>query len=101
MRPVVVPAGTAKVVLEGEESVRSVQTRCLPRHGNHASLRTTGGHVLRIYFQRSFGRARVSARWWLHRIEESALEPDAGMSARALKLAMRGRRGVMSGIGTH
>ena len=33
-------------------------------------LRTTDGHVLRIYFQRTFGRARPSARWWLHSIEE-------------------------------
>jgi phosphoribosylglycinamide formyltransferase-1 len=33
-------------------------------------LRTTDGHVLRIYFQRTFGRARASHRWWLHSIEE-------------------------------
>jgi hypothetical protein len=39
-------------------------------------LRTTNGHVLRIYFQRSFGRARASARWWLQSLEE----PDAAAS---------------------
>lgn len=33
-------------------------------------FRSTDGHVLRIYFQRSFGRSRVSARWWLRSIEE-------------------------------
>ena len=38
-------------------------------------LRTTDGHVLRVYFQRSFGRARASARWWLQSIEEPG---DAG-----------------------
>ena len=35
-------------------------------------LRTTDGHVLRVYFQRSFGRSRASARWWLQSIEEPA-----------------------------
>jgi phosphoribosylglycinamide formyltransferase-1 len=33
-------------------------------------VRTADGLVLRIYFQRSFGRARPSSRWWLHSIEE-------------------------------
>lgn len=35
-------------------------------------LRTTDGLVLRIYFQRTFGKARASARWWLQSIEESS-----------------------------
>ena len=35
-------------------------------------IRTTDGLVLRIYFQRSFGRSRPTARWWLHSIEESS-----------------------------
>ncbi len=35
-------------------------------------LRTADGHVMRVYFQRSFGRARASARWWLQSIEEPA-----------------------------
>ena len=33
-------------------------------------IRTADGLVLRIYFQRTFGRARSAARWWLHSIEE-------------------------------
>ena len=35
-------------------------------------IRTTNGLILRIYFQRSFGRSRSSARWWLQSIEESS-----------------------------
>jgi len=35
-------------------------------------LRTTDRHVLNVYFQRSFGRARKTARWWLQSIEEPA-----------------------------
>ncbi len=35
-------------------------------------LRTTDGSVLRIYFQRSFGRARATARWWLQSEEGGA-----------------------------
>jgi phosphoribosylglycinamide formyltransferase-1 len=37
-------------------------------------VRTAGGDVLRIYFQRSFGRARPSVRWWLHSIEKRPLD---------------------------
>ncbi len=32
-------------------------------------LRTTDGLVLRVYFQRTSGKARASARWWLQSIE--------------------------------
>lgn len=32
-------------------------------------IRTPDGLVLRIYFQRTFGRARRSARWWLQSME--------------------------------
>ena len=32
-------------------------------------IRTADGLVLRVYFQRTFGRARRGARWWLHSIE--------------------------------
>lgn len=37
-------------------------------------LRTEDGAVIRIYFQRSFGRAsgKTTSRWWLHSIEEAA-----------------------------
>ncbi len=45
-------------------------------------LRTTDGHVLRIYFQRSFGRGRPSARWWLRSIEEP---PGEGMEEQAIE----------------
>ena len=34
-------------------------------------IRTDDGLVLRIYFQRTFGRARPTARWWLHSVEGS------------------------------
>lgn len=33
-------------------------------------IRTADGLVLRIYFQRTFGRSRPAARWWLHSMEE-------------------------------
>ena len=42
--------------------------RYLRRH--NFRIRSADGQVLRIYFQRSFGRARSAARWWLHSIEE-------------------------------
>jgi len=32
-------------------------------------VRTTDGMIARIYFQRTFGRGRPGARWWLHSIE--------------------------------
>lgn len=37
-------------------------------------LRTADGAVIRVYFQRSFGRARgrVASRWWLRSIESEA-----------------------------
>ena len=35
-------------------------------------IRTTEGHVMRVYFQRTFGRARAAARWWLQSVEEPA-----------------------------
>jgi len=43
--------------------------RYLRKHGYR--LRTADGLVIRIYFQRSFGRSRgrVISRWWLHSIE--------------------------------
>jgi len=36
-------------------------------------VRTTNGWVLRLYFQRTFGRGqfRIKSRWWVHSIEES------------------------------
>jgi hypothetical protein len=39
-------------------------------------VRTTDGWLLRIYFQRSFGRGnfRMRSRWWVHSIEESGAE---------------------------
>jgi Family of unknown function (DUF6504) len=35
-------------------------------------LKTSDNAVIRVYFQRSFGRSsgRVVSRWWLHSIEE-------------------------------
>lgn len=42
--------------------------RYLRKHGFR--VRTEDGLVLRLTFQRSFGRARVGARWWLQSIEE-------------------------------
>jgi len=52
--------------------------RYLRKHGYR--VRTTDGSVLRLYFQRSFGRAKFQAksRWWLARIESCA---DAATSA--------------------
>ena len=44
--------------------------RYLRKHGFR--IRTADGLVLRIYFQRTFGRSRKTARWWLHSIEESS-----------------------------
>ena len=35
-------------------------------------IRTTDGLTVRVYFQRSFGKSRPSARWWLYGIEEPA-----------------------------
>jgi phosphoribosylglycinamide formyltransferase-1 len=32
-------------------------------------IRTADGRVARISFQRSFGKARPAARWWLHGFE--------------------------------
>ena len=32
-------------------------------------VRTADGLVARIHFQRSFGKSRPSARWWLHSFE--------------------------------
>ena len=37
--------------------------------GSVIRVRTADGLVLRIYFQRTFGKARASARWWLQSIE--------------------------------
>ncbi len=35
-------------------------------------VRTTDGHVLRLYFQRTVGRGRLpKTRWWLHSVEHS------------------------------
>ncbi len=42
--------------------------RYLRKHGFR--IRTADGLVLRIYFQRTFGRSRPASRWWLHSIEE-------------------------------
>ncbi len=37
-------------------------------------VRTNAGPILRLYFQRSFGRGkfRIKSRWWVHSIEEDA-----------------------------
>lgn len=41
-------------------------------------LRTVDGLVLKVYFQRSFGKARrIAARWWLQSVEE----PVAGLGS--------------------
>jgi phosphoribosylglycinamide formyltransferase-1 len=55
-------------------------------------VRTTDGWLLRLCFQRSFGRGRfrTGARWWVQRIEETGREapgtaasrPTAGSSIR-------------------
>ena len=43
--------------------------RYLRKHGYR--LRTADGLILKIYFQRSFGRAqKASSRWWLQSVEE-------------------------------
>ncbi len=42
-------------------------------------LRTMDGQILRVYFQRSFGRARkTAARWWLQSIEEQPASLGSG-----------------------
>ena len=48
-------------------------------------VRTTDGSVLRLYFQRSFGRAKASARWWIQSVESPAAvtgqpAPERGLS---------------------
>jgi hypothetical protein len=47
--------------------------RYVRKHGYR--IRTTDGWVLRLCFQRSFGRAkfRINSRWWISRIEEEGL----------------------------
>jgi hypothetical protein len=42
--------------------------RYLRRHGFR--VRTVDGLVLHLAFQRSFGRSRAAAHWWLRRIEQ-------------------------------
>lgn len=32
-------------------------------------IRTTDGTVMRLYFQRSFGRATATSRWWIQSVE--------------------------------
>jgi hypothetical protein len=46
--------------------------RYVRKHGYR--VRTDDGSVLRLYFQRSVGRGKLSpkARWWLHSIESCA-----------------------------
>ncbi len=46
--------------------------RYVRKHGYR--IRTTNGLVLKLYFQRSFGRAkfRITSRWWIATMEESA-----------------------------
>lgn len=45
--------------------------RYVRKHGYR--IRTSDGKVLRLYFQRSFGRAKVtSSRWWIHSIETTS-----------------------------
>ena len=41
-------------------------------------IETTDGTVLRLYFQRSFGRAKVGAqsRWWIQSIEKDCRVPS-------------------------
>lgn len=43
--------------------------RYVRKHGYR--IRTTDGSLLRLYFQRSFGRAKfkTTARWWIYSIE--------------------------------
>lgn len=33
-------------------------------------IRTTDGSIMNLYFQRSFGRATATSRWWLQGIED-------------------------------
>jgi phosphoribosylglycinamide formyltransferase-1 len=40
-------------------------------------VRTVDGLVLQIYFQRTLGKARASARWWLQSMEEPGDEGTA------------------------
>ena len=45
--------------------------RYVRKHGYR--VRTVDGAVLKLYFQRSFGRGKAtSSRWWLHSIEKSS-----------------------------
>jgi phosphoribosylglycinamide formyltransferase-1 len=45
--------------------------RYLRKHGYR--IRTTDGSVFNVYFQRSSGRGKLSARWWLQSIKS---QPD-------------------------
>jgi phosphoribosylglycinamide formyltransferase-1 len=45
-------------------------------------VRTTEGAVLEIYFQRTLGKARAGARWWLQSIEEAGPAQAAALSPR-------------------
>ena len=53
--------------------------RYVRKHGYR--VETTDGAILRLYFQRSFGRAkfRTTSRWWIQSIERdcSAVTPTA------------------------
>lgn len=52
--------------------------RYLRKHGYR--IRTTDGLVLKISFQRSFGRSKTrTARWWLQSVEEA--EPPGCVSS--------------------
>ena len=80
------PGLPAKFRWRGRELVVAEVLEAWKEHGdcNHGSgecylrkhcyrIRTADGMVLRIHFQRSFGKSRATARWWLHSIEEADL----------------------------
>ncbi len=48
--------------------------RYVRKHGFR--IRTTDGLVLKLYFQRSFGRAKVKAtsRWWIYSVEAGGVQ---------------------------
>jgi len=55
--------------------------RYVRKHGYR--VRTTDGLVLKLYFQRTFGRAkfRTTSRWWIYSIEEAETRCSSKMDA--------------------
>ena len=54
-------------------------------------VRVTEGSVLRLHFQRSFGRGsfRIKSRWWVHSMEDPARAGEQGVSPKNVPFPLR------------